>query len=315
MKMQRLALPILFFCLALVLAVAALYLTIERWPILTGAGLFAATLLVYRGVYLIRRLPKTPAQQEKTLLYIGELDESLSAWLDELHYRVETPDTETSIAACVTAHSPRLVCIDALEIEAADMAATTQQIREAARTQPTPLAIVALSPPFGLMEGLRLGCDDVWPHPSDKNELEKRLLSWQNTLDMQTNDQRETPAAEFSPVDAALALRRSNNNRGLATELFEMLIQKLPQDLAHIETLYRTQNRPALTDAVHQLLGGTRYCGLPQLGESCEQLEKLLLDEGSSQAQLGAQLQRLIESAQHLLQWQQDNNFEQCLAS
>lgn len=73
--------------------------------------------------------------------------------------------------------------------------------------------------------------------------------------------------------DKDLALSQAGDNPELAQELFEMLINDLPQSQQAMNQAHKDNNKDAFWDATHKIHGGTAYCGVPDLKTACKALE------------------------------------------
>ncbi len=74
-------------------------------------------------------------------------------------------------------------------------------------------------------------------------------------------------------VDWKLAEKLANGNLSLAKELFQMLLDSLPQHQQEIQTAYDSQDLSKLAQAVHKLHGATCYVGTTRLKQVSEDLE------------------------------------------
>ena len=74
-------------------------------------------------------------------------------------------------------------------------------------------------------------------------------------------------------VDWTLGEKLANGNRALAKELFDMLLETLPQHKQEIQTAYDKKNFTQLAQAVHKLHGATCYVGTVRLKQATEDLE------------------------------------------
>lgn len=111
-------------------------------------------------------------------------------------------------------------------------------------------------------------------------------------------------SGDLPVVDKALALRLSGHREALAEEMMSLLIASLPEYRQTLHAAWQRQDGDALGEIVHQLGGGCRYCGVPQLSSACETLEtrcrRWPLD------QCGDAFRELIAACDRLLVWADD---------
>lgn len=79
--------------------------------------------------------------------------------------------------------------------------------------------------------------------------------------------------AVMKVIDRDLALERAGGNAQLAAELFDMLVQELPQQRTAIESALAASDYTALRHQVHKLNGSATYCGVPALKVAADSLE------------------------------------------
>jgi HPt (histidine-containing phosphotransfer) domain-containing protein len=113
-----------------------------------------------------------------------------------------------------------------------------------------------------------------------------------------------TPQEVF---DLELALERAGGNRGLAREIFGMLVKELPDYLEGIK--YHTQQRDtiSLKETLHSLNGSLAYCGVPALKATamkCEtELRHIQPDEYEIMVnRVVDEIERLLADAEKYLQ-------------
>jgi two-component system sensor histidine kinase BarA len=75
-------------------------------------------------------------------------------------------------------------------------------------------------------------------------------------------------------IDTELGLELSGGNKTLADDLFRMLMNELPAQLASIEQSCGDNDKSSLVEAAHKLNGATRYCGVPALQDVIMRFEK-----------------------------------------
>ena len=91
--------------------------------------------------------------------------------------------------------------------------------------------------------------------------------------------------------------------------MLDMLVKGLDNDLETLQRHARHHYHKGLLDRVHRLHGSCRYCGVPELEESCYQLESLLKqDESIDMSKIQTQLKHLFSAIQRLHHWYQENS-------
>lgn len=81
-------------------------------------------------------------------------------------------------------------------------------------------------------------------------------------------------AGDLPVVDKAQARERSGGREALVTEMMTLLIAELPRHRRELNAAWQQRDVALLRERVHQLGGGCRYCGVPQLAAACEELER-----------------------------------------
>jgi two-component system sensor histidine kinase BarA len=79
--------------------------------------------------------------------------------------------------------------------------------------------------------------------------------------------------SDLPVIDWEQGKKLAGNNSGLANEIIEMLIKRLPQDLESINQLSKIPDYLALRNEVHKLHGAVCYCGTPRLKATLMKLE------------------------------------------
>lgn len=97
-----------------------------------------------------------------------------------------------------------------------------------------------------------------------------------------------------------LALKRAAGRKDLADELHQMLIKSSREIKPLIEESWHGNDHEALLTHVHKLNGSTRYCGVPELESSAEELE-IRLKRGEKELQQS--YQALMEAIEHLIEF------------
>jgi len=104
----------------------------------------------------------------------------------------------------------------------------------------------------------------------------------------------------LAAIDPEEGLRLAAGKADLADDLLQMLLQGLPEDHQAIRQALEQEQQDVLLDRVHKLHGASRYCGVPELRECCQQAETLLKkgqDSRSAIIALLAAIDRLLETS------------------
>lgn len=105
--------------------------------------------------------------------------------------------------------------------------------------------------------------------------------------------------AAMKVIDKDLALQRAGGNAQLAAELFNMLLQELPQQRSAIEAALAAGDYPSLQHLVHKLNGSATYCGVPALKAAADSLESNLKRGETTHAASGVAI--IIEEIERIL--------------
>lgn len=117
-------------------------------------------------------------------------------------------------------------------------------------------------------------------------------------------DDAETAGGIFS---ASLALKSASGKPAIAADMFSMLLESLPMEIATIREAWENDDLEGVGRAVHKLNGACRYCGVPALRNSLEQAETDLRKRDYQQ--LPDRLRQLNNDAENLLRWAAENDW------
>lgn len=109
-------------------------------------------------------------------------------------------------------------------------------------------------------------------------------------------------------IDIEQSLSYSHNNRGLAKDMLELLIKMIRQEKSNLIKHYREQDWEALSLLTHKLHGGSCYCGVPKLQQSCETADKLL--QKQQYTDIDQPMKKLIQSMEELLDWDEQYDID-----
>lgn len=109
-------------------------------------------------------------------------------------------------------------------------------------------------------------------------------------------------------VDIQQSLSYSHNNRGLAKDMLELLIKMVRQEKNTLLSLYQSQDWESLSLLTHKLYGGSCYCGVPKLQESCEAADKLL--QKKQYDQIDEPIKTLMHAMEEILEWDEQYDID-----
>ncbi|WP_110676477.1 ATP-binding protein [Salinicola sp. RZ23] len=167
-------------------------------------------------------------------------------------------------------HAIDLVLMD-LRLPDASGAATIARLRAlGGRWTHLPIVAMSASPGAELPEEGPGGCQQLLTKPIDERQLRSLLMRYLPGVSEPTGE------PELAVVDPDLALHLSGGREALADELLTLLLAELPHHRLKLAQAWQAADAEALSDAVHQLGGGCRYCGVPALSAACNALETRL---------------------------------------
>jgi len=145
------------------------------------------------------------------------------------------------------------------------------------------------------------GLDDEIVKPITDAQLRGILERW--VAGDAAEEATRNTAAESGDhvVDWELGVRLAHGNRKLAEEMMTLLVSSLPRDAAAIMAAWNAHDQEQLRGAVHRLNGAIRYCGVPRLHRSVEQLESSI--KRADQAAIGQALEIFRESTEDFRTW------------
>ncbi|WP_061509553.1 Hpt domain-containing protein [Endozoicomonas montiporae] len=160
---------------------------------------------------------------------------------------------------------------------------------------------------------LQSGLNDYMTKPVNVRQLANMVSHWtnqpvKNSLLPRDNlpsvVQATEEISEPSPVDRELSIQLAGGNADLADEMLDMLVKGLDNDIETLQRHARHHYHKGLLERVHRLHGSCRYCGVPELEESCHQLESLLKqDEQTDNPDVEKLLNRLLAAIDNLKGW------------
>ena len=253
----------------------------------------------------------------------------LTTILEEMGVAVDSASSGYEAIEQVRQNDYQMIFMD-IRMPGMDGVETTRRIR--ALRPHNYLPIIALTAHAMMDERTRLlaSCfDDYQTKPINEQQLLHLINYWTQPLEEGATTPRfprENPVGTkplpvspdnschktlVSPVDYEDGLQRTDGRRDLAQELLTKLLTTLPKTAVEIEQLWRKKDFVQLHECVHKLHGATLYCGVPDLRESCKNLETLLSDhptageEPFGEASLA--VENLLLEINRLMIWQERN--------
>ncbi len=232
----------------------------------------------------------------------------VKALLGDMGADVVAVDNGPAALDAVKQHSFDLVLMD-VQMPGMDGRQTTEAIRHWEHASgSTPLPIIALTAHALANEKrslLQSGMDDYLTKPISDRQLAQVVLKWTGLV-LRSQPQHSEPFPQPEPslkvLDKEEGLRLAAGKADLADDMLGMLLQSLEGDRRTIREARQSGDRQALIERVHRLHGATRYCGVPQLRNACQQSETLLKqnhpDSEAALDELDAAIDRLEQEVQ-----------------
>ncbi|MBU1807594.1 MAG: response regulator, partial [Gammaproteobacteria bacterium] len=229
--------------------------------------------------------------------------------LGDMGAEVVAVDNGPAALDAVKQHAFDLILMD-VQMPGMDGRQATEAIRHWEHTNNSaPLPIIALTAHALANEKrslLQSGMDDYLTKPISDRQLAQVVLKWTG-LALRSQPQRAAePPQQAEPslkvLDEEEGLRLAAGKADLADDMLGMLLQSLEGDRRTIREARQAGDRQALIERVHRLHGATRYCGVPQLRNACQQSETLLKqnhpDSEAALDELDAAISRLEQEIQ-----------------
>ncbi len=239
---------------------------------------------------------------DKNILVVDDSEVNirlLEIQLNELGHNVTIAGNGEVAVALATKDRFEMIFMD-IQMPGIDGLEATLRIRQQNRTVPI-MGLTAHATAEERKEYLRAGMNDVLIKPVSIERLRgltQRLGRPDAFPPMAASGTNALPA-----FDLDMALANAGDRRDLATELFDLLLATLPEDLNAINAA--SSNTDELKRTVHKLHGAVRYCGVPRLAKAIEKLELALKNGNGSEVQ--PLLNLLNGEVTALNTWHQDN--------
>ena len=100
--------------------------------------------------------------------------------------------------------------------------------------------------------------------------------------------------------DKTASLEKAGDDPELAKELFQMLINALPELKATLNQEFQHSANGNFLAIAHKVYGSTAYCGVPQLRESAKSLEDVI-KAGNDAVEVESQLELVNQAIDRLM--------------
>ena len=157
---------------------------------------------------------------------------------------------------------------------------TSRRIRdfETEDHHPVIIALTANAMPQEVEKIATCGMDDILIKPISEQLLIDIIKRWfsgtPDLVEVSTDTTNEPESSDIFSLDEAIRL--TNGNENVALELFQMLINELPQHREAIIQAYQQSDISLLREHTHKLNGASRCCGTPALRNAANYLETLI---------------------------------------
>ncbi len=225
-----------------------------------------------------------------------------------------------------------LILMD-LEMDNMNGIETTQHIRKSEKNN-NRIPIIAISAhnrKEKIHSALSAGFDDFLTKPVDDENLKETINRWLNIANLNTlpikkidNKTQALPPSSIEKIDQDLpiaqgktinkvvdikqSLNYSHNDPELAKDMLVMLINLIIEERENIQSYFDKQEWDKLEQIVHKLNGGSCYCGVPELQEHAELIDKAL--QSNRTAVVENHFAGLIKSIDALIQWNNEYDVE-----
>ncbi len=243
----------------------------------------------------------------------------LTTMIKDMGIQIDTASCGKNALKLIKSHDYDLVFMD-IQMPEMDGLEVTRRIRKR-ETGSHHLPIIALTAHALADEKKQLlaaGMDDYLTKPISDQQLRHVISRWSHSGELPIPSPKlsvitpthSTATKIHGPVDKDEGVRLAGGRKELAEELLDMLLRDLEDNARELRMLHHQQQFVHLLEAVHKLHGATRYCGVPQLRQSCQELE-VLLKQTESLEESNEAFEELIAEINRLLVWQERFSFEE----
>ena len=220
--------------------------------------------------------------KDRNVLVVDDSEVSiqlLEIQLNDLGHKVTIAGNGEVAVALATKDRFEMIFMD-IQMPGIDGLEATLRIRQQNRTVPI-MGLTAHATVEEKRAYLKAGMNDVLIKPVSIERLRditQRLDRPGAFPPMAASGTNALPA-----FDLSIALANAGDRHDVATELFDLLLDTLPEDLNAINAA--SSNIDELKRTVHKLHGAVRYCGVPRLAKAIEKLELALKNGNDSEIQ------------------------------
>jgi len=137
------------------------------------------------------------------------------------------------------------------------------------------IALTANAQPGERERLLRLGLDDCLIKPIPEQVLWHALMLWSGRNETDGTDYEASSLNSGRMLDREEATQLAESAQQVTAELFQMLLDELPQRRIEIEQAAADRDMDALREHAHKLHGSAAYCAVPRLKAAAAQVEKV----------------------------------------
>jgi two-component system sensor histidine kinase BarA len=211
----------------------------------------------------------SPLTEPLHILVVDDNPENLKlmiALLEDMNVQVTAVNNGESAIEAVQNQIFHLILMDIRmpTMNGIDASHSIRGLETIQQRKPTPIIALTAHALMSEKEALlQAGIDDYLSKPIGEQELKNMIVKWV---------QRSNNSAH-KIIDWDLAYKLVNGKKDLARELFDKLVESMPEEKSKINKAYLEKNWEQLRDDVHKLHGGCCYCGVPHLKRSAQALE------------------------------------------
>ncbi len=153
------------------------------------------------------------------------------------------------------------------------------------------------------------GMNDCLAKPIEERALATLLMKWcpgkvEPSLRLHTESDEQASALDVEDglpiLDSVLGLRYASGKNTVWETSLRLLMEKLQLELDKLDILVASGRHSEIADIAHSIKGSANYCGAVALGAVAGRLEKVALDGGTTNGQLGTVSRTFIQAAGEL---------------
>ena len=248
----------------------------------------------------------------------------LTIMIQDLNFNVVSATNGIKALECIKQHPEISLIFMDIHMPEMDGIETMKQIRKDETFNNIPIIALTAHAILGEKEKLLAsGMNDYLSKPLCETELEKVLHKWINHNNSYSNQNiinsedlnldilnNKPICIKSNIIDFNLSLKLSNNNKELADDLLDMLIDDLPNIKNDIYQNFKIKDFDKLKFVVHKLHGSCCYCGVPQLKETVGILETNLNKKSFSDNDIKEQVIDVINNIELVIKFYNEQKIE-----